>query len=228
MHVDSDDYLTHDAVEKLVKKQQETGADIVTGQALRQFKHGIEIMERPHFYSHDGFVEDMIKPSYHHTIWGRLIRKSLYTDNNILAKDGVNIGEDLQVMSQLAYYTHKEEPLWDVVYYYNCINEGSYMNQHKEASLFKLLQDTESMEVVRIFFENKEPRFYNLAEKYLMNYYLRLLNYYCEKGDSHNYHSIQKKLFSLKKENREMSKLRSLKTRHYILHRIKKHIGKIL
>lgn len=226
--VDPDDYMVNDAVEKLVKKQLETNADIVTGQVIRISKDHLTIMERPHFYNKDDFVEDMIKPIINHTLWGRLIRKSLYSEHDIQAKEGVNIGEDMQMMVQLAYYARKTESIWDIVYYYDCTNDHSCMNQHLGLNIKKLTQDAASMEIVNVFFNNKELRFYDYTEKQLMNYYLRLLDYYCEKGDRYNYNSILKKLFSLKQENRLMSRLRYLKIRHYILYRIKKHIDKIL
>lgn len=216
MHVDSDDYLAKDAVEKLVLKQQETEADIVTGQAIKILRDKSFVMERPQFENHDDIVKDMIVPSIHHTIWGRLIRKSLYTDNNIQAKEGVNIGEDMQVMCQLAYYAKKTVSVWDVIYYYDCTNESSYMNQYGFNSDYRLQQDTASMEVVRDFFVGKNNEFQDLAEFYLNIYYWKLLNSKEKTLSSEDFSNIKRRLFALSPENRVMSIRQRIKMSNYL------------
>lgn len=218
--VDSDDDMPHDAVEKLVKKQLATGADIVTGQVVRRFEDNVSMIERPHFYHHDGFVEDMVKPSLNHTLWGRLIRKSLYIDHNIQAKEGVNIGEDMQMMVQLAFYANRCESIWDVVYYYDCTNELSCMNQFDPDNIHRLIQDTASMEIVRDFFVGKSDKFQNQAEGYLRDYYLRLLRYYGRSNMKGDFNGIQKRLFDLRPQNRKMSKKQELKFGSFLMFRL--------
>ena len=213
--VDSDDDMPRDAIEKLVKKQLDTGADIITGQVVRHYDNKVSIIERPHFYDHDDFVEDMIKPSLNHTLWGRLIRKSLYIEHNIQAKEGINIGEDMQIMVQLAFYANKCESLWEVVYYYDCTNELSCMNQYDLENIHRLIQDTASMEIVRDFFVDKSDRFLNQAERYLRDYYLRLLRYYGRSKKKSDFEGVQKRLFGLRPQNRKMTKRQKLKFSGY-------------
>ena len=220
LHVDSDDCLGIDAVGKLVNKQRETDADIVTGQAVQMEKDKSSVMRRPQFLSQDDFVKEMIVPSISHTIWGRLIRKSLYTDNGIEAKEGVNIGEDLQAMSKLAYYAKKVETIWDVVYYYDCTNELSYMNQFDTASIRRLVQDTTSMEIVRDFFVGKSDKFQNQAEGYLRDYYLKLLRYYGRSKMKEDFEKIQERLFGLRPQNRKMPKQQEMKFGSYRMFRL--------
>ena len=227
LHVDSDDWLAPNAIELLVKKQIETNTDIVTGQVLRIHTEKELVMERPQFKNHDDFVRDMIEPSFNHTIWGRLIRKSLYSDYNIQAKEGINIGEDMQVMVQLAYYATKVESVWDVVYYYDCTNDNSLMNTYKEKSINKLTQDIGSMEFVHGFFNNIETKFYDIAEKHLCDYYIKMLYHYCENADKNNYYIILRKLLSLKRDNRRMSISRYLKIRYYCIYRLYQFLGEV-
>ena len=213
--VDSDDDMPRDAVEKLVKRQLDTGADIVTGQVVRHYDDRVSMIERPHFYDNDDFVEDMIKPSLNHTLWGRLIRKSLYIEHNIQAKEGINIGEDMQIMVQLAFYANKCESLWEVVYYYDCTNELSCMNQYDLDNIHRLIQDTASMEIVRDFFVGKNDRFLNQAEGYLRDYYLKLLRYYGRSKKKSDFEGAQKRLFDLRPQNRKMTKRQKLKFSGY-------------
>lgn len=218
--VDSDDFMPHDAVEKLVKKQLDTGADIVTGQVVGRYYDKVSMIERPHFYNHDDFVEDMIKPSLNHTLWGRLIRKSLYIEHDIQAKEGVNIGEDMQMMVQLAYYANRCESLWDVVYYYDCTNELSCMNQYSVDNIHRLIQDTASMEIVRDFFVGKSDKFQNQAEGYLRDYYLKLLRYYGRSKMKEDFEKIQERLFGLRPQNRKMPKQQEMKFGSYRMFRL--------
>ena len=215
LHVDSDDYIPVDAVEKLVTKQQETGADIVTGQAIRLYKDKQYVIERPQFKNHDDFVKDMIIPSIHHTLWGRLIRRSLYIDNGIQAKEGVNIGEDMQVMVQLAYYAKKVESIWDIVYYYDCTNESSYMNQFGMNNLYRLRQDTASMEVVRDFLTGKSEQFQNLAEQHLYSYYWRILNKLGKSISRDEFYYVMERIYRLQPDNRPMGTRQRIKTSNY-------------
>lgn len=220
LHVDSDDFLEVGAVEKLVKKQQETGADIVTGQVIRMSKEKNYILERPQFVNREDFVEDMIEPSIHHAIWGRLIRKLLYTENNIIAKEGVDIGEDLQVMTQLAYYAKKTESIWDIVYYYDCTNELSYMNQFNIKDVKRLVQDTRSMELVRDFLVGKNDKLVDRSEKYLRDYYLDLLRSYGRLGMRDDFVKIQHQLSVLQPQNRKMSITQKIKFHSYQMFKI--------
>ena len=219
LHVDSDDYLEVTAVEKLVNKQLEGDSDIITGQAMCINKGNSFILERPLFDSHDDFVVDMIRPSIHHTIWGRLIRKSLYLDNSIKAVEGVNIGEDLQVMTQLSFYAQKCESVWDIVYYYDCTNDSSYMSRYDINHFHRLSQDTQSMEIVREFFIGKSDSFQDIAENYLFPYYLTLLRYFGRSGNREEFKRIRQKLFGLRPGNRKMSKRQSIKFSNYQLFR---------
>lgn len=207
IHVDSDDYLELNAVELLVNKQRRTGADIITGQALHHHESSVFLMERPQFKDKKDFIADMIKPSLHHTIWGRLIRTSLYNDNHIQAMEGVNIGEDLQVMSQLSYFANKVESIWSVIYHYENSNPNSYMNTSSQKKMERSIQDTKSMEIVRDFFKSqKEDGFFDLTEKYLTHYYLDLLHNYALHNEKDNFNIIKSKFLLLKESNRIIRK----------------------
>ena len=90
-HVDSDDWVELNAIELLLKKQQETNADIVTGCACVHFSDnlqernvsGVELKRNETIMA---LIERKISVS----IWRRLIRTSLY-NNNIRCIEGVNM-----------------------------------------------------------------------------------------------------------------------------------------
>lgn len=196
LHVDSDDYLEYNAVEKLVEKQKETQADIVTGQSIQHTTISWFIMERPQFAEKKNFIQDMIKPTIHHTIWGRLIRKSLYIDNQIKVKEDINIGEDMQVMTQLAYYGNKFVSIPDIVYHYDTRNMESYMNSSTKnrKKISRLIQDKESIKIVYNFFLDNDPSFIPEISQYLSDCLMSLMKEYCLQSNKCGYDKTQKEL----------------------------------
>ena len=215
-YVDSDDYLTNNAIEKLVTKQVETGADIVTGQVLRITKNFSVLMDRPHFQSKDDFVSDMANISFHHTLWGRLIRKSLYIDNHIRAEEGVNVGEDMYVMVQLAYYAQNIESLWDVVYYYDTTNLQSYMNIYEKDNIKKIKSDIESLKIVHNFLIGKNQKCIQRVDEILYSRYQTLLGLFGKDITREDFNNINKSIVLLRGKSSVTTFKGKIKSNFYI------------
>ena len=106
MHVDSDDWIEHDLVEELVKKQFETGADMVISGVYCHMK-GWNYSRR--FLDSDQ-KEDFLKLVFSswdwNNVWGILIRHSIYINSNIQVSTGFYSGEDLRAIVKLMYYAN--------------------------------------------------------------------------------------------------------------------------
>ena len=85
MHVDSDDWIERDAVERLVRRQQETGADIVSGNAIAHYNGYCQEMIEPDYADKYEMIQNVIGLTLDHVIWRRLIRRDLYVKNDISA-----------------------------------------------------------------------------------------------------------------------------------------------
>ncbi len=156
-HLDSDDWLEPTAIELLLNKQRESGADIVSGNALRCTIEGEEALIEPTYKTNIDMVYKTIEMTLDHVIWRRLIRRTLYTDNNITAVEGVNIGEDHHTLPRLAYYANSIAKVEDVVYHYNCLNPNSYMSKRtKQFNFNRYRSDLASIKILKDFFENKD------------------------------------------------------------------------
>lgn len=158
MHVDSDDYIEKDAVEKLVAEQQKGNFDIVTGNALIHRIDNKVVLRQDEPKEKKQLVRFYAGIVLNHTIWGRLIRTSLYKDNNIKTLEGCNIGEDHQVIPRLFYFANTFSSINDIIYHYDCTNENSYTSQNRNArkNLLQKYQNTKSLNVLKLFFEDKE------------------------------------------------------------------------
>ena len=128
LFLDSDDWLEPTAIEHLFNLYYQTGADIVSGNALRHTDLGEFLLKEPRYKSSMEMVHNTIEMTLDHVVWRRLIKRSLYIDNHISAVEGIDVGEDHHTLPRLAYYATKVATLDEVVYHYNCMNPNSYMS----------------------------------------------------------------------------------------------------
>jgi len=177
MHLDSDDWLEPDAVEILMTRQQETSADIVSGNALAHYADHEEELVEPDYASVEDMVHQTIKLTLDHVVWRRVIRKSLYDEHAICTVEGVNIGEDHHTLPRLVYYAKAIAKVDKVVYHYNCVNENSYM-QAKAAESFnakRYRNDRDSINMLLDFFAYKDESCVQELKGYKMEYAYRNL-----------------------------------------------------
>lgn len=128
LHVDSDDYISTDAVERLVAKQKETNADIVKYPKKILYKSSTQIEDLSEYSSPRKLLEDIFIGKVAGNVCGGLIRTSLYHDNGIHVEGGVNQSEDFQVIPRLLFFAQKIAVVHNVFYFYDCTSEDSYSN----------------------------------------------------------------------------------------------------
>ena len=128
MHVDSDDLLPSDAVAQLAARARETQCDIVDGGYAQMCHDDILRAEMPYEGSKRGFLKLMLCQNIVLSmIWGRLYRRTLYTENRIYPVAGIDNGEDLAIVPRL-YFHATRATVPAVVYYYRDDNAASYTN----------------------------------------------------------------------------------------------------
>ena len=151
-HVDSDDFIEKNAIALLVEKHLENRADIVSADAIKHTSDGEIDCVEPDYANKEEMLHFLAGNMSHHMIWGRLIRKSLYTENSIQVEEGVNVGEDWQVLVPLVHQAQSIAALHEKIYHYNCVNLDSYMAQKSGTFTLNepiLRQDIRSLEIVK-------------------------------------------------------------------------------
>ena len=193
-HVDPDDFMELDAIEQMVHTQVSSGADIVTGLSIMEKKDGNRLIEICDLFSKSDMVLDVIKPTLRHTIWGRLIKKSLYEDYDIFAKEGTNVGEDVQVLPRLFYYSDKLALCYHLIYHYNCENENSYIHQTSDLKRIssRQEQDLDSYMTLRDFFIDKDKKYFAETEIAASSFAQMLMETYVLLKDKNNFNRIRK------------------------------------
>ena len=126
LHVDSDDWLEPDAVESLVATAVGENADIVYSDFIEIRKESTDILSNPDIHESVEYTKSLLRRKSLTHVIGKLIKKSLITDNGIRAVEGLNQGEDYLVTPKIAYYSAKVAKLNKPIYNYNRLNVGSY------------------------------------------------------------------------------------------------------
>ena len=126
MFVDSDDSLSVDFVEQLVRCMEATGADMVDAPyALWDGEKTSSLIQpfagRTDVYLRLLLCHNMESPH----IWGRLYRRRLFTDHHIQPVEGIDYGEDLAVVPRLLYHARRA-----------CVDRGYYLYRTGNATSY--------------------------------------------------------------------------------------------
>lgn len=156
MHVDSDDWLDVDVVEKCVKKQIETDADIIAFDRNIYLRDGIRKVSAREANTKEEFLVQMLRREREISIWGMLIRTSLYKEHQIACVEGINMSEDFQTSPRLVYYANRISILHGVAYNYECRNSKSISATFNEKNVN---QELVTLDVLDAFFADKPEIF---------------------------------------------------------------------
>ncbi len=142
--VDSDDYLTLDAVETMVEKATVTNADVVVANMFYKDKE-MKVMMEERLYEGDDIKNIIInhmmgdcgkkKDAFSYTATAKLFKKELFIKNNLrfpserkLIWEDLAFSVDVYPKCEKVYIFHK------AIYYY-CFNEGSLTHTYKPNKL---------------------------------------------------------------------------------------------
>lgn len=165
-HIDSDDWVEKNAVELLVSKQMESAADIVTARAYAHEHNKVEpYLDGGWNLDKQSMMEMMLKGKCSVSLWRRLIRKSLYTGNNLQPDEKGSCCEDFQVMLPLVWYSKSVVGIDAFIYHYDVTNTNSITNSYKD-NLEIQLQILISRQVVSVFFSDKNLFYKNLCDEF--------------------------------------------------------------
>lgn len=194
--IDPDDYVELDAIELLMKRQQQSDFDIVTGQMMMHRNDGQELLlSFPKYENKEEMVIDMMQTTIMHSLANRIIRRSLFEDYSIRAKEGVNCGEDCWMMTRLAYYANSYDTIDTVVYHYDCTREYSYTAHNKKSlNKRKIKDDIATCDLIRDFFKDKESVYLDEANRVEVIYIRNMMKKAATVKDAELFHELQTRL----------------------------------
>ena len=195
-HIDSDDFMEVDAIRLMAEEQQKNQSDIVTvGAHIISKKRNYDIRQTP-TKNKEQLLFSILNPNFEHTLWGRLIRLSLYKDYGIMNKEGCNQGEEWWVVPRLIYYSQKVSCINQVLYHYDCTRDTSMCAINSNYSIETWQSDIMSIESVVDFFSDKEEKYERASLKMAIQYFYMYLCMSAYYGDKEVFRKIKDKIIS--------------------------------
>lgn len=165
INCDSDDWVEANMYETLLGVAKETDADIVVSDFYHEFQNK-QIIE--HFEEKSNIDAILSKSGkYWWCTVNRLVKRSLYFDNNIFPIPGINMLEDVCVMMRLYYFAGKIEYVHIPLYHYDRSRESSLM--HQSNSTQKILQRKKCIDFLADFFHQHNFEFNDIYNLYKLN-----------------------------------------------------------
>ncbi len=135
-YVDADDQVDPETISEAVEKAQQMDADIVGFNWYLTFDKNERRMNQPAFETAWEALEMMLHGTMRWNLWLFLVKRSLYEDHQIRFMPGMNMGEDMMVMTKLFVYAGRVAYIDKAFYHYRQSNEASltktYSQQHME------------------------------------------------------------------------------------------------
>lgn len=132
-HVDPDDWLSPDSLEKIAAKAEETGADIIYFHYVKEYESRSSVKTEGFYTAADKgrYVRNMYNHRAFGTLCNKCVRTELYKKNRIYFPK-YSYAEDCYVTTQLAGYASSIERLDEVVYHYRKNNPSSITRQGRK------------------------------------------------------------------------------------------------
>ena len=132
LHVDSDDWIEPDTVERLARKSEETDADLICFKVFKEEAKRTRVRGNREYpiEEKDRFVRDiMTHKAYGYTV-NKCAKKSVYTDNKVFFAS-YGMFEDVFLMTQLVYYAKSYAYVDAPLYHYRRTNFESFTRQKR-------------------------------------------------------------------------------------------------
>ena len=130
LFADPDDWLSPNAIEEILGKIDETDADIVYFDLIKEYGHRQSIKRERDYTAatKERWIENIFNyKSYGYSVT-KCFRRSLYTENRIFTPI-LGMHEDIYLMTQIIYYAKSIARLPKALYHYRKTNKGSMCSQ---------------------------------------------------------------------------------------------------
>lgn len=189
LFVDADDWIEPHTVELLLNKQKAKDADIVSTNFIVHFEGFETLFIKKRCDSKQEFVIQMMQRTWDHCLAGRIVKRTLYFDNNILCNEGQNTAEDRYIMTLLAYFAQNFDNIEEVCYHYERRNTHSITStKDKNEFLRNNNQELNNLYALESFFKGREGVYYDECLKQINDQLLVNLNHalaFSSKGEFH-------------------------------------------
>ena len=136
-HCDSDDFVELDMLESLYNKAKECDVDVVWCDFFLSFETNERYMKQPSYSTPTDALKAMLSGAMKFNVWNKLVKRSLYIDNNISFPAGYGMGEDMTMM-MLCANAQKVAYVPRAFYHYVKLNTSAFSQTYSERHLMEL------------------------------------------------------------------------------------------
>ncbi len=142
--VDSDDWVEPNYLEKLYNGAVRNDADVVICDLIIERENSSQIVKE--VPQKQDYVKGLLSGSLHGWLPEKLIRRSLFMKHKISWIEGLNMCEDLLLMSKIFYVAKKIVHVPEPLYHYDCTNQNSLTYDLNENKVWQLKQVIKEIE----------------------------------------------------------------------------------
>ena len=168
-HCDSDDYVEPTMLEDMYRSAIENESDIVWSDWYLTFAENERYMKQPCFGTPMEALKAMLSGGMKYNVWNKLVRRSLYTGNQIEFPAGYGMGEDMTMMMLFAH-SNKVAYIPKAYYHYIKTNTNAFSQTYSEQHLVELKHNVQRVvDYMQEIFDNvleKELNFFKLDVKF--------------------------------------------------------------
>ena len=125
-HCDSDDFVEKEMLEEMYNAAKEKNADMVYCDFYLSFEKNERYMSNPAYETADDVLRvGLLGGNMKYNVWNKLVKRSLYAENNIAFPAGHAMGEDM-TMIRLAACTETVAYVPKAFYHYVKLNSNAY------------------------------------------------------------------------------------------------------
>lgn len=144
-HCDSDDYVDPTMLADLYGKASADNADIVWCDWYLSFEKNERYMKQPACSTAEDALRMMLTGRMKYNVWNKLVRRSLYEENDVRFPSGYGMGEDMTMM-MLFSFAKNVRYIPKAYYHYVKLNSNAFSNTYSSKHLDELRQNVSRIE----------------------------------------------------------------------------------
>lgn len=152
IYCDSDDWVEPNIYQSLYHAALENRSDMVICDYYVNFNESEKIISQNIPYDKNLVLNNLLAGNIHNNVWSKLVKRNIYEKLKGGFEEGVNMWEDVSVISRLAYYCNNITYISKPLYHYSQENINAYTQKWKPQYTDNILR---AVEINTKFFEGK-------------------------------------------------------------------------
>ncbi len=107
LHIDSDDWCETDMIEQMYERAKGDDADVVISDFLIDYPHRTTYSIQKCPPTGEECVNDILRGKLYGSVWNKMIRRSIFVDNNLNWVEGISLWEDLLITTKVFCYVNR-------------------------------------------------------------------------------------------------------------------------